>query len=86
MASDLQGTAINPDYKPEEFFAPGIPHKFTVIKSKDHIYMKIINPDNTKLCHWHNTEFPSISEGRIGLRHMYTRAARYRNFRISILD
>jgi hypothetical protein len=27
---------------------------------------------------------PVISEGRIGLRHMFTRSARYANFRVSV--
>jgi len=27
---------------------------------------------------------PEISEGRIGLRHMFTRSARYANFRVSV--
>jgi hypothetical protein len=34
------------------------------------------------LCLWENTEFPPIREGRIGLRQMFTRAARYRSNRL----
>lgn len=31
-----------------------------------------------------NPDLPEITEGRIGLRHMFTRAARYGNFRVSV--
>lgn len=85
MASGLDGTALTPDYEPEDFFAYGVPHKMTVIKSGDHVYLHIDNGEKSKLCHWHNTEFPSIVEGRIGLRHMFTRAARYNNIKIAVL-
>lgn len=84
MASGLDGTALTPDYEPEDFFQYGVPHKMTVIKSGDHLYLHIDNGTKTKLCHWHNTGFPCITEGRIGLRHMFTRGARYKDFRISI--
>ena len=33
--------------------------------------------------HMPNTDLPAITEGRIGLRHMFTRSARYANFRVS---
>ena len=86
MAGELEGTELEPDYDPEGFFEYGAPHTMTVIKSGDHIYFKIANEQNELLCHWHNTKFPSITGGRIGLRHMFTRASRYRDFRISLLD
>ncbi len=84
MASGLEGTALTPDYEPDDFFAYGVPHKMTVIKSGDNLYFHMYNGLKTKLCHWHNTEFPGITEGRIGLRHMFTRAARYSDVRISL--
>lgn len=84
MAGELAGTEIEPDYDPAGFFDYGVPHTMTVIKSGDHIYLKVVNERRELLCYWHNSEFPSITEGRIGLRHMFTRASRYRNFRISI--
>jgi len=44
----------------------------------------VINDKKQILCHWKNESFPPILEGRIGLRHMFTRSARYRNFQISV--
>lgn len=83
MASGLQGTGLQPDYDPGGLFGTGVPHRITAVKSGDHIYFCVDSPDDSLLCHWHNTGFPPITEGRIGLRHMFTRSARYRNFRIS---
>jgi Domain of unknown function (DUF1961) len=81
----LEGTDLQPDdYARTGLFATGVPYKITVIKSGDKLYMHIAGKDNTLLCHWDTESFPAIAEGRIGLRHMYTRAARYRNFRVSV--
>ena len=85
MANELDGTEISPDYDPGDFFATGVPHRLTCIKSGDHIYFRVKNEQRELLCHWHNTEFPSIVRGRIGLRQMFTRASRYRDIRISLL-
>ena len=81
----LEGTDLLPDaYTRTGFFETGVPHKITVIKSGDRLYMRIAGPEQTRLCYWDTAPFPPITEGRIGLRHMCTRAARYRNFRVSV--
>ncbi len=86
MAGELDGTGLEPDYDPTDFFDYDVPHAMTIIKTGDHVYFQITNGQKELLCHWHNTKFPPIQEGRIGLRHMFTRASRYRNFSISTLD
>ena len=45
--------------------------------------MRVENPDQVVYCHMTNPDLPVITEGRIGLRHMFTRSARYANFRVS---
>ncbi len=59
------------------------PHKTTVIKKARDLFMRIENADQSYHCHMTNPDLPEITEGRVGLRHMFTRSARYRNFRIS---
>lgn len=81
----LEGTALQPDYAGTGLFEQGVPHQITVIKQEDDLFMYIRNDRTDMLCHWKTDAMPSITEGRIGLRHMYTRSARYRNFRISVL-
>jgi hypothetical protein len=79
------GPIFEPDrYERTGLFAPGVPHRITVIKQGNELFMMIRNPDKDYLCHWVNTDQPLVTEGRIGLRHMYTRSARYRDFRVSV--
>jgi hypothetical protein len=81
------GPILEPDtYERTGLFAPGVPHQITVIKRDREIFMMIRNADKEYLCHWVNTDQPDITEGPIGLRHMWTRSARYRNFSVSTLN
>ncbi|WP_242067890.1 YesU family protein [Cyclobacterium marinum] len=86
MASGLGGTALDNEYKNTGFFSPGVPHQITIIKRDREIYMHIKNEQKEMLCHFVNSKFPPITEGKIGLRHMYTRGARYKNFKVSQLS
>jgi hypothetical protein len=80
------GPILEPDtYERTGLFAPGVPHRITVIKQGKELFMMIRNPDKEYLCHWVNTTQPPVTEGRIGLRHMWTRSARYRNLHVSKL-
>jgi len=79
----LEGTDLEPDYYPKGLFAPGVGHKITVIKTDRDLFMRIENPEQVYFCHMTNPNLPIITEGRIGLRHMFTRSARYKNIRIS---
>ena len=38
-----------------------------------------------RLFYWNTSRFPPVTEGRIGLRHMWTRCSRYKNVRVSTL-
>ena len=61
-----------------------MPHHITVIKKDRDLFMRVENPERVGYFHFRNPRLPVITEGRVGLRHMFTRSARYRNFRISI--
>ena len=80
----LSGTELLPDYFPEGLFKMGVPHKITVIKKDREILMRIQNPEQVYYCHMTNPDMPVINSGRIGLPHMYTRSACYRNFQVSV--
>ncbi len=82
----LKGTDLKPDYSTPELFATGVKHHITVIKKDRDLYMRIKNPDQVVYCHMPNTDLPVITEGRIGLRHMFTRSARYANFKVCRLE
>ncbi len=88
---DLRPKKNGPIFEPDTYertglFAPGVPHLITVIKQGNELFMMIRNSDKEYLCHWVNTDQPLVNEGRVGLRHMYTRSARYRDFKISVLE
>jgi hypothetical protein len=44
--------------------------------------MKVSNPTQTKYYWFDTSDFPPVESGHIGLRHMWTRAARYANIKI----
>lgn len=79
----LKGTDMDPDYYFDHLFATGVKHHLTVIKQDRDLFMKIENPDGVTYCRLSNPSLPIITEGRVGLRHMFTRSARYKNIRIS---
>ncbi|MGB0743489.1 MAG: DUF1961 family protein [Opitutales bacterium] len=79
----LKGTELKPEYFSESLFVTDVKHRITVIKKDRDIYIRIQSPDEVFYGHMENKKFPVISEGRIGLRHMFTRSARYQNFSIS---
>jgi ubiquinone/menaquinone biosynthesis C-methylase UbiE len=86
LKQGMDDTELPPTaYERTGLFEPGIPHQITVIKKGDELFMMIKNPEKEYLCHWVNDKLPPIYEGPIGLRHMWTRSARYKNFRVSIL-
>ncbi|MEM9985545.1 MAG: hypothetical protein AAF804_10655 [Bacteroidota bacterium] len=82
----LKETDLDPDYFQTGLFEQGVPYQITVIKHGDDFFMFIHNDADELLCHWRLDQIPPITEGRIGLRHMWTRGARYRDFRVSQLN
>jgi len=82
----LKGSDLKPDYYPDGLFAPGVPHKITLIKKERDLFMRIANSEQSYYCHFTNPDLPVIEEGRIGLRLMYTRSSRFANFNISELN
>ena len=81
----LAGTGLKNEYYQTGLFKTGVPYRITVIKKGKELFMHIKGDRQEKLCHFTADEFPAITEGRIGLRHMYTRGARYRDFRVSVI-
>jgi hypothetical protein len=80
----LPGTELQNEYfVPESLFEPGVPHRISIIKRDRDIYMRIEREGLTYDAHFHNNSFDPIFSGRIGLRHMFTRSARYEDIVIS---
>lgn len=79
-------TEIPPSYSKIDLFKTGITYKITVIKKENNLYMNVKYKDISKLFHWKLKPEQKVEFGRIGLRHMYTRSSRYKNFKIYTLD
>lgn len=80
----LRGTGLKPEYESKTLFEPGVPHKVTVIKTDRDLHMRVENADETFYGHFQNTDHPIVTQGRIGIRHMFTRSSRYKNFTVSV--
>ncbi|MFY0653567.1 MAG: DUF1961 family protein [Cyclobacteriaceae bacterium] len=63
-------------------FLTGETYKITAIKTAERLYFHVKGKDIEKLFSWDLKDIDPVVVGRIGLRHMYTRSSRYKNFRI----
>ena len=75
-------TQIEPSYDKQGYFKSGQTYHITAIKTADHLFFKMESKDGTELFKWNISKIKPIVEGRIGLRHMFTRSSMYKNFKI----
>ncbi len=73
---------VDPTYFDTGFFKSGETYQITVIKTNGRLYFKVSEKDKSKIFSWDTSHLPPLREGRIGLRHMYTRSAIYKNFKV----
>lgn len=78
----LADTALEGDNFNTGFFETGVPHKIIVIRKGGDLWMQVTTAAQSQTYHWTTTSHPEITEGRIGLRHMFTRTAVYKNFAV----
>jgi len=80
--SFMHGTMIQPNYENVDLFKPGETYHVTALKKGDRLTFTAEREDKTHTFEWDTSGFPSVTEGRIGLRHMWARSSRYQNFRV----
>lgn len=73
---------VAPSYFQTGLFLTGVTYTMTWIKSGGKLYLSVFGNNETKGYSWDLSKFDKITEGRIGLRHMFTRSASYRNFKV----
>jgi len=81
----LKGSDILPDNFDTGLFKPFHNYHIQVVRLNNYIAMFVQNKndlEDAKLCEWDVSQVPSCDEGRVGLRHMYTRSAIYKDFKI----
>ena len=75
---------IPPTYERTGLFKTGVTYKLTWIKTKKKLFLTVVGDGKEKRFSWDLNKPVSIEEGRIGLRHMYTRSARYSDFKVYV--
>ncbi len=76
-------TEVPPSYDDTGLFQPGVTYHITAIKTNQRLYFQVQGPDSARLFSWDVSDRPPLLSGRIGLRHMHTRSARYADISIS---
>lgn len=85
----LNGTNVEGDVFKTGLFKPNNTYHIQVIKYGSQIEMHIKHKEyagHQLVCRWDVSGVEECKEGRIGLRHMYTRSARYKNFKVWSLE
>ena len=82
----FKNTEVGTSYDDTGLFKNGITYHFTVIKKNDLLSFKVEGDGKSTIFSWDFSEHPRITEGRIGLRHMWTRSSKYANFSVSQLE
>ena len=75
---------ISPSFFKTGLFLPGETYKITVIKTGERLLFHVKGKGTKKLYSWDLGAADPINEGRIGLRHMYTRSANYSDFKVHV--
>ncbi|TKD63390.1 DUF1961 family protein [Flavobacterium sp. ASW18X] len=78
----FKNTQIAPSYDMQGFFETGKTYHITAIKTTEKLSFKMEHDGKEQYFEWDISDIAPINIGRIGLRHMYTRSARYSNFKI----
>ena len=78
----MHGTMIQPMYENIDLFREGETYHITALKEGNQLIFTVERDGKTHTFEWDVSTFPPVTEGRIGLRHMWARSSRYQNFRV----
>ena len=83
-AVPFKDTEIPPSFDRTGLFLPHVPYHITVIKTGSMLYFQVKGKDQEQeqLFSWQVQGSNPLQTGRIGLRHMFTRSAEYRDFQV----
>ncbi|GAA0877351.1 hypothetical protein GCM10009119_03190 [Algoriphagus jejuensis] len=73
---------VAPAYFNTGLFLPNVTYKMTWIKTNEKLLLSVAGNGEVKEYGWDLPQGDPVTEGRIGLRHMFTRAATYRDFKV----
>ncbi len=73
---------VEPTYYNTNLFLPYITYKVIIIKTDDELYMSVVGGGRDACYRWNLSDKRKVEEGRMGMRHMNTRSAYYKNFKV----
>lgn len=73
---------VEPTFFETGLFKTGETYHITTLKTNEQLFFKVDGKNDTKIYSWDISHLPPLKKGRVGLRHMYTRSAIYKDFRI----
>ncbi|MDF7824616.1 DUF1961 family protein [Pontiellaceae bacterium B12227] len=77
-------TQIQPVYENINLFKPGETYHMSVVKKGNRLSFTAEHDGKAHTFEWDASGFPSVTEGRIGFRHMWARSSRYQNIRVFV--
>lgn len=77
-------TQLQPVYENVNLFEPGVTYQISVIKTDEMLSLSVVGAAENQEFVWGTTRLPALSDGRIGLRHMWARSARYSDVRVYV--
>ena len=83
---EFSKTEIKPDSFHTGLFRTGKTYHITAIKQDDRLFFNVVGDGKEKLFAWQSPLIGEVTEGRIGLRHMWMKSARYANVTVSVLE
>ena len=75
-------TKIAPSYDNQGYFKTGQTYHITALKTSTQLFFKMESKDGVELFSWDLSNIKPITDGRIGLRLMYTRSSIFKNFKV----
>ncbi len=86
FGGNFKDTMLKPEFLNTGLFLPGVTYHVILVKTETDLFMQVSNDETKRLYRWDLTQAPSIDEGRVGIRHMWQRAALFANISISQLS
>lgn len=78
-------SALKEEYFKTDLFKPFVTYHITIKVRQKELEMQVSNADQKKTFKWSLLGCDRLNEGRIGLRHMFTRNAHYAHFKVTSL-
>lgn len=86
FGGSFNAMALKPDFLNTGLFLPGVTYHVILVKTETDLFMQVSNDEIKRLYRWDLTQAPLVHEGRVGIRHMWQRAALLANISISQLE